>query len=73
MGREAGHREPVARGGREHRATHAWDVAGALRLAQQHLRAQVSAGRHPYEHPYYWAGFVVSSRELPLDEGLVAR
>ena len=39
----------------------------------QRLRAQVSAGRHPYQHPYYWAGFVVSSRELPLDEGLVVR
>jgi len=54
-------------------AAHKGDVAGALRQAQQRLRAQVSAGRHPYEHPYYWAGFVVSSRELPLEEGLVVR
>ncbi|HEX5461359.1 MAG TPA: CHAT domain-containing protein [Steroidobacteraceae bacterium] len=54
-------------------AAHNGDVADALRQAQQRLRAQVSAGRHPYEHPYYWAGFVVSSRELPLDEGLVVR
>ena len=54
-------------------AAHDGDVAGALRQAQLRLRAQVSAGRHPYEHPYYWAGFVVSSRELPLDERLVVR
>jgi CHAT domain-containing protein len=47
------------------------DVAGALQQAQQRLRAQVSAGRHPYAHPYYWAGFVVSSRELPLEEGSI--
>jgi CHAT domain-containing protein len=46
------------------------DVAGALRQAQKNLRAQVSGGRHPYDHPYYWAGFVVSSRELPLADGL---
>src|SRR5581483_9050048 len=42
------------------------DVAGALQQAQKRLRATIVAGRHPYEHPYYWAGFVVSSRELPL-------
>ena len=54
-------------------ATHSTDVAGALRQAQQRLRAQVSAGRHPYAHPYYWAGFVVSSRELPLEQGPIAR
>ena len=41
------------------------DVAGALRQAQINLRAQVTGGRHPYDHPYYWAGFVASSRELP--------
>jgi hypothetical protein len=54
-------------------AAHNGDIAGALRQAQQGLRAQVSAGRHPYAHPYYWAGFVVSSRELPPDGGLVVR
>ena len=42
------------------------DVAGALQQAQKRLRALVVDGRHPYEHPYYWAGFVASSRELPL-------
>lgn len=47
-------------------AAHGTDVAAALQQAQTLLRAQVSDGRHPYEHPYYWAGFVVSSRELPL-------
>lgn len=46
-------------------AAHGTDVAGALQQAQKSLRAQVSAGRHPYAHPYYWAGFVISSRELP--------
>jgi len=49
-------------------AAHGTDVAGALQQAQQRLRAQVIGGRHPYAHPYYWAGFVVSSRELPLEE-----
>ena len=52
-------------------AAHGTDVASALRQAQQRLRAQVSGGRHPYAHPYYWAGFVVSSRELPLEEGSI--
>jgi len=52
-------------------AAHSTDVAGALQQAQQRLRAQVSAGRHPYAHPYYWAGFVVSSRELPLEGPIV--
>jgi CHAT domain-containing protein len=41
------------------------DVASALQQAQKRLRAELVAGRHPYEHPYYWAGFVVSSRKLP--------
>jgi CHAT domain-containing protein/tetratricopeptide (TPR) repeat protein len=44
------------------------DVGGALQQAQRRLRALVIDGRHPYEHPYYWAGFVVSTRELPLAE-----
>ena len=54
-------------------ATHATDVAGALQQAQKQLRAEVSAGGHPYEHPYYWAGFVVSSREVPLEQALGSR
>ena len=54
-------------------AAHGTDVASALQQAQKELRAQVSGGRHPYEHPYYWAGFVVSSREVPLDEGWAVR
>lgn len=54
-------------------ATNSADVAGALQQAQKALRAQTAAGDHPYGHPYYWAGFVVSSRELPLEEGLDAR
>jgi CHAT domain-containing protein len=40
------------------------DIPVALRDAQAALRAVVRDGRHPYEHPYYWAGFVVSGREL---------
>ena len=46
-------------------AAHSADVAGALQHAQKILRAQVVGGRHPYDHPYYWAGFIVSNRELP--------
>jgi CHAT domain-containing protein/tetratricopeptide (TPR) repeat protein len=52
---------------------HGTDVAGALQGAQTSLRARTVSGRHPYGHPYYWAGFVVSSGELPLEEALVAR
>ncbi|MGH8200786.1 MAG: CHAT domain-containing protein [Steroidobacteraceae bacterium] len=47
-------------------AANSTDVAEALQRAQKSLRAQVIGGHHPYDHPYYWAGFVVSSRELPL-------
>jgi CHAT domain-containing protein/tetratricopeptide (TPR) repeat protein len=47
-------------------AANSADVAGALQQAQRRLRALVVDGHHPYEHPYYWAGFVASSRELPL-------
>jgi len=50
-------------------AAHSTDVGGALQQAQQRLRAQASGGRHPYAHPYYWAGFVVSSRDVPLERG----
>ena len=36
------------------------DVATALQQAQRSVRASARGGIHPYEHPYYWAGFVVS-------------
>jgi CHAT domain-containing protein len=36
------------------------DVPRALQRAQISLRASGPEGRHPYEHPYYWAGFVPS-------------
>lgn len=36
------------------------DVATALKQAEQSVRAFERNGSHPYEHPYYWAGFVVS-------------
>jgi len=36
------------------------DVPRALQQAQGALRAVVRGGAHPYAHPYYWAGFVVS-------------
>jgi CHAT domain-containing protein len=35
------------------------DVAGALQEAQLSVRS-LQHGNHSYEHPYYWAGFVVS-------------
>ena len=54
-------------------ATRGTDIAGALQQAQRELRAQVSAGHHPYAHPYYWAGFVVSSREVPLEAAFDSR
>jgi CHAT domain-containing protein len=36
------------------------DVAMALKQAQQSVRTIEHDGSHPYEHPYYWAGFVIS-------------
>ena len=36
------------------------DVAGALKQAQQSVRTIERDGARPYEHPYYWAGFVIS-------------
>lgn len=39
------------------------DAAEALRRAQQSLRAVKRKGARPYEHPYYWAGFVISSSQ----------
>ncbi len=38
------------------------DVPRALQRAQLALRATRRDGGHPYEHPYYWAGFVVTGR-----------
>jgi CHAT domain-containing protein len=38
------------------------DGAHALRRAQIALRATDVSGARPYEHPYYWAGFVASAR-----------
>ncbi len=34
--------------------------ASMLEDAQREIRARVAGGVHPYAHPYYWAGFVVS-------------
>jgi CHAT domain-containing protein len=36
------------------------DVAAALRDAQQSVRAIEHDGVRPFEHPYYWAGFVIT-------------
>ena len=36
------------------------DPALALRSAQLALRQEGEGDRRPYDHPYYWAGFVVS-------------
>jgi CHAT domain-containing protein len=38
------------------------DAAGALQRAQLMLLQTVRSGDRPYQHPYYWAGFVASSR-----------
>lgn len=37
------------------------DAAAALRRSQIRLRKVRDNGRHPWQHPYYWAGFLVSS------------
>jgi CHAT domain-containing protein len=37
------------------------DTAAALRLSQLHLRAVRENGGQPYEHPYFWGGFHVST------------
>lgn len=39
------------------------DAAEALRRAQRSLRAVKRDGGRPYAHPYYWAGFVISSSQ----------
>ncbi len=44
-------------------ATRPTDVATALQHAQKSVRSLVRNGQRPYEHPYYWAGFVVSGTE----------
>jgi CHAT domain-containing protein len=36
------------------------DASRSLKRAQGALRAVRRDGEHPYEHPYYWAGFTVS-------------
>lgn len=36
------------------------DAPRALQRAQLALRTVNQGGHHPYEHPYYWAGFVIS-------------
>jgi CHAT domain-containing protein len=36
------------------------DVATALQQAQRSVRSLPGRGGQPYEHPYYWAGFVIS-------------
>lgn len=38
------------------------DGARALQQSQLGLRASGAGGRRPYEHPFYWAGFVTSAR-----------
>lgn len=37
------------------------DAAAALRRSQMKLRAVRVGGTRPFEHPYYWAGFLVTS------------
>jgi CHAT domain-containing protein len=41
---------------------HHGDVAAALRRSQLRLRGTRIGGARPYEHPYFWAGFVISTR-----------
>jgi CHAT domain-containing protein len=43
-------------------ATNGADGAAALRQAQLAVRATTTGGRHPYEQPFFWAGFVASTR-----------
>ena len=48
-------------------------VGEALRLAQLTLREHQSIHKgtpvRPYEHPYYWASFVMVGRDMPLQLG----
>jgi CHAT domain-containing protein/tetratricopeptide (TPR) repeat protein len=41
-------------------ADHVSDPAEALQDAQRTVREFTVSGKHPYAHPYYWAGFLVS-------------
>jgi CHAT domain-containing protein len=40
------------------------DAARALQRAQLSVRSYTLNRNHPYEHPYYWAGFVISGSAL---------
>lgn len=40
------------------------DAARALQRAQLSVRSYTRNRLHPYEHPYYWAGFVISGSAL---------
>lgn len=37
------------------------DAAGALQAAQRSLLLAARDGRHEYQNPYYWAGFILST------------
>jgi CHAT domain-containing protein len=37
------------------------DTAEALRRSQIRVRSERDGASHPYEHPYYWGGFLVSA------------
>jgi CHAT domain-containing protein len=41
------------------------DASRALQQAQLWLRGQAGDGVRAYEHPYYWAGFVLSGTTVP--------
>jgi CHAT domain-containing protein len=43
-------------------AANGGDGASALRKAQLDVRDSLVAGRHPYEQPFFWAGFSESTR-----------
>jgi CHAT domain-containing protein len=38
------------------------DCARAMQQSQLEHHSQNIGGRRPYEHPFYWAGFVTSQR-----------
>jgi CHAT domain-containing protein len=40
------------------------DAGRALQRAQLSVRSYTRNRLHPYEHPYYWAGFVISGSAL---------
>ncbi len=45
-----------------HLARSGVDAARALQQSQLELMTLTSGGRRPYEHPFYWAGFVASQQ-----------